>query len=199
MMIDLEEKSRRASGAGRDDHRQQADPLATPQYGLIPMVIPPLAIDPPLPIERIPVQQAPTSSYLQQHGAAPRLRLLHHARAGAADQHGLLGAAAARSRCRRRRSRSTWGRRPTSTRSASSSNAHGADAGERPGAGPPDQPGAAGDDLRQHCGVPLSAQPAWLVQQPNVRRRQFRESGVERRRRPTAARRGRPTPRWTAR
>jgi hypothetical protein len=26
--------------------------------------------------------------------------------------------------------------------------------------------------------VPLSAQPAWLVQQPNVRRRQFRQSGL---------------------
>ena len=36
------------------------------QYGLIPLVIPPLTIDPPIPIERIPVQQATDLAYLRQ-------------------------------------------------------------------------------------------------------------------------------------
>jgi len=36
------------------------------QYGLIPLVIPPLMIDPPIPIERIPVQRATDLSYLKQ-------------------------------------------------------------------------------------------------------------------------------------
>ncbi len=36
------------------------------QYGLIPLVIPPPAIDVPLPVERTPVQQATDLSYLRQ-------------------------------------------------------------------------------------------------------------------------------------
>jgi hypothetical protein len=36
------------------------------QYGLIPLVIPPLTIDPPLPIERVPVQQGTDLEYLQR-------------------------------------------------------------------------------------------------------------------------------------
>ena len=42
------------------------------QYGLIPMVIPPLVIDPPIPIERTPVQQDTDLGYLntmaEKHG-----------------------------------------------------------------------------------------------------------------------------------
>ena len=40
--------------------------LSYAQYGLIPMVIPPLVIDPPIPIERIPVQRATDLGYLQE-------------------------------------------------------------------------------------------------------------------------------------
>lgn len=36
------------------------------QYGLIPMVIPPTVIDPPIPIERIPVQQGSDLAYLKE-------------------------------------------------------------------------------------------------------------------------------------
>jgi hypothetical protein len=39
------------------------------QFGLIPMVIPPLVIDPPIPIERTPVQQATDLEYLRQMAA----------------------------------------------------------------------------------------------------------------------------------
>lgn len=39
------------------------------QYGLLPMVIPPLAIDPPIPIERTPVQQGTDLAFLRQLAA----------------------------------------------------------------------------------------------------------------------------------
>ena len=39
------------------------------QYGLIPMVIPPLAIDPPIPIERTPTQQGTDLAFLRQLAA----------------------------------------------------------------------------------------------------------------------------------
>jgi hypothetical protein len=38
--------------------------LSYAQYGLIPLVIPPLSIDPPIPIERVPVQQDTDLDYL---------------------------------------------------------------------------------------------------------------------------------------
>jgi len=38
--------------------------LSYAQYGLIPLVIPPILIDPPIPIERIPVQQGSDLQYL---------------------------------------------------------------------------------------------------------------------------------------
>jgi len=38
--------------------------LSYAQYGLIPLVIPPLVIDPPIPVERVPVQQATDLQYL---------------------------------------------------------------------------------------------------------------------------------------
>lgn len=40
--------------------------LSYAQYGLIPLVIPPPSLDVPLPIERIPVQQATDLAYLRQ-------------------------------------------------------------------------------------------------------------------------------------
>ncbi len=40
--------------------------LTYAQYGMIPMVIPPLVIDPPIPIERIPVQRATDLGYMQE-------------------------------------------------------------------------------------------------------------------------------------
>lgn len=71
LMMDLEEKS--------VEHPAQDETVIAfvliskyAQYGLIPMVIPPLMIDPPIPIERTPVQQATDLQYLtdmaQRHG-----------------------------------------------------------------------------------------------------------------------------------
>jgi phage protein D len=67
-MMDLEEKS--------VEHPAQAELvianlliLAYAQYGLIPMVIPPPVLDPPIPIERVPVQQGTDLAYLNQMAA----------------------------------------------------------------------------------------------------------------------------------
>jgi hypothetical protein len=65
VMMDLEEKSA--------EHPAQDETIIAnllilqyAQYGLIPTVIPPLAIDPPIPIERVPVQQGTDLQYLKQ-------------------------------------------------------------------------------------------------------------------------------------
>lgn len=65
VMMDLEEKS-------VEHPAQDETVIATKliagyaQYGLIPMVIPPTVVDPPLPIERVPVQQGTDLAYLTQ-------------------------------------------------------------------------------------------------------------------------------------
>ncbi len=65
VMMDLEEKS--------VEHPAQDETiiankliLSYAQYGLLPVVIPPAVLDPPIPIERIPVQQGTDLSYLNQ-------------------------------------------------------------------------------------------------------------------------------------
>lgn len=65
VMMDREEKN--AEHPAQDETIIALKIIATyAQYGLIPMVIPPVMIDPPIPIERIPVQRATDLSYLQQ-------------------------------------------------------------------------------------------------------------------------------------
>lgn len=66
--MDMEEKSA--------EHPAQPDNviamkiiLTYAQYGLLPLVIPPLALDVPLPTDRIPVQQATDLAYLNQLAA----------------------------------------------------------------------------------------------------------------------------------
>lgn len=65
LMMDLEEKS--------SEHPAQDETaialkiiISYAQYGLIPVVIPPFMLDPPIPIERIPVQQNTDLRYLQE-------------------------------------------------------------------------------------------------------------------------------------
>jgi hypothetical protein len=65
VMMDLEEKS--AEYPAQDETIiANLLILGYAQYGLIPTVIPPLAIDPPIPIERVPVQQGTDLQYLKQ-------------------------------------------------------------------------------------------------------------------------------------
>lgn len=65
VMMDLDERTA--------EHPAQPDPaivakviLSYAKYGLIPLVIPPLAVDVPLPIERIPVQRGTDLRFLEQ-------------------------------------------------------------------------------------------------------------------------------------
>jgi len=71
VMMDLEEKS--AEHPAQDETVIALKIIASyARYGLIPMVIPPAMVDPPLPIERVPVQQETDLQYLttmaQRHG-----------------------------------------------------------------------------------------------------------------------------------
>ncbi len=68
VVMDREEKS--AEHPAQDETIIALKIIASyAQYGMIPFVIPPLAIDPPLPIERIPVQQGTDLQFLRQLAA----------------------------------------------------------------------------------------------------------------------------------
>jgi hypothetical protein len=67
VMMDLEDQSA--------EHPAQPDPaivakliLRYARYGLVPVIIPPKVIDPPIPIERIPVQQCTDLGYIEELG-----------------------------------------------------------------------------------------------------------------------------------
>ena len=63
VMMDLEEKS--AEHPAQDETIIALKLIASyAQFGLVPVVVPPVAIDLPLPIERIPVQQGTDLAYL---------------------------------------------------------------------------------------------------------------------------------------
>lgn len=175
VMLDQEEKSA--------EHPAQDETiiankliLSYAQYGLIPVVIPPLAIDPPVPVERIPSQQVTDYAYLQQM----------------AGRHGYVffitpGPVPLTSTA-------YWGPPPRLSvpQKALSVNL-GAETNvaqvsfSTNSQAPTLMEGQVQDRLTNQAmpvmtlastRVPLSAQPAWLVQQPNVRRRQFRQSGL---------------------
>jgi hypothetical protein len=64
VMMDLEEKS--VEHPAQDETIIAMKLIASyAKYGLIPMVRPPLVIDPPIPIERVPVQQSTDLDYLK--------------------------------------------------------------------------------------------------------------------------------------
>lgn len=65
VMMDLEDRSA--------EHPAQPDPaivakliLRYARYGLVPVIVPPKVIDPPIPIERIPVQQSTDLAYIEE-------------------------------------------------------------------------------------------------------------------------------------
>lgn len=68
LLMDLEEK--RAEHPAQDETVIALKLIASyAQYGLIPLVIPPLMLDPPLPIERTPVQTETDLGFLQRLAA----------------------------------------------------------------------------------------------------------------------------------
>ena len=175
VMMDREEKS--MQHPAQDETLIALKLIASyAQYGLIPMVIPPLVIDPPIPIERVPVQQATDLQYLKQMAA--RYAYVFYIKPGPAPLTNI----------------GYWGPperlglpqpaltinmgQATNVESFSVNN----------NALEPTLVSGQIQDRTTNQSVPvqtfaslrppLSAMPAWLVNQPNLRRRQFRESGL---------------------
>ncbi len=144
--------------------------------GMIPMVIPPVAIDPALPVERIPVQQGTDLEYLAEmagrHGYVfyvipGPVPMLNTGYWGPPVRLGVPQPALTKDMGPE-----------TNVKSLS----FGSD-----GNGPTLVEGKVQDRLSNAAlpvrtfasfRVPLSAMPLWLINQPDVRRRQFRESGL---------------------
>jgi hypothetical protein len=146
------------------------------QYGLIPTVLPPLMIDPPIPIERIPVQQGTDLSYLQE--MASRHGYVFYVSPGPAPFTNMA----------------YWGppkrfdvpQRALSVDMGTSTNVD--SISFQNDALSPTLVSGRIQDRTTNAAMPvetlastrvgLASQPAWLVNQPNVRRTQFRESGL---------------------
>jgi hypothetical protein len=174
VMMDLEEKS--------VEHPAQPEPVIAlkliamyAQYGLIPTVFPPPVIDLPIPIERIPVQQGTDLQYL--HDMADRYGFVFYITPGPAPFTNTA----------------YWGppvrlgvpQRALSMNLGPETNVASLNF-QYNALGPAIVTGSVQDRLtNQSMPVqtfavtrpPLASQPAWLVNQPNVRRTQFRESG----------------------
>lgn len=151
--------------------------LSYAQHGLIPLVLPPLAVDVPVPVERIPVQQGTDYAYLRQMAA--RHGYVFFITPGPAPLTSVA----------------YWGPPP---RLSVPQKALSVDMGAETNVeeislasnfqAPVLVEGQVQDRLTNQAmpvrtvastRVPLVAEPAWLVQQPQVRRRQFRESGLD--------------------
>jgi hypothetical protein len=174
VMMDLEEKSQ--------EHPAQDETIIAnvliaqyAQYGLIPMVIPPLSLDVPLSIERIPVQQGTDLAYLQQ--MAERYGYVFYIAPGPAPfTNTAYWGPPVRVGFPQPAITVNMGAQTNATIGAFQTNA----------LGPETVSGQVHDSttgqtmpVRTFASVrpPLATQPAMLVNQPNVRQAQFRESG----------------------
>jgi hypothetical protein len=175
VMMDMEEKS--AEHPAQDESIIALMLIATySQYGLIPMVIPPMTLDFPLPIERIPTQQGTDLQYLRQiagrcghvfyitPGPAPLTNTAYWGppiRAGV-PQRALSVALGGETNVdsisfRNNALNQTMTEGKVQDRQTNQN-----------------LPVQIFASLR----MPLAAFPAWMFNQPNVRRRQFRSSGL---------------------
>ena len=175
VMMDLEEKS--AEHPAQDETIIALKLIASyAQYGLIPLVIPPVVIDPPIPIERTPVQQGTDLEYLRQMAA--RHGYVFFVMPGPAPLTNVA----------------YWGppkrldvpQPALSTNLGPATNVDSIDF-QYNALEPALVSGQVQDRLTGQTlpvqtfastRLPLSMQPAWLTQQPNVRTRAFRDSGV---------------------
>ncbi len=175
LMMDLEEKS--------VEHPAQDETiiankliLSYAQYGLIPMVIPPLVIDPPIPIERIPVQQETDLQFLND--MAKRYGYVFYIIPGPVPftNTAYWGPPV---RVGVPQSALTVNMGPQTNVSSFNVRYNAMD--------PTLVEGQIQDRLTNQSfpvqtfaslRPPLAAFPAWLVNQPNVRRKQFREGGL---------------------
>lgn len=175
LMLDMEERSA--------EHPAQDETviankilLSYGQYGLIPLVIPPPALDVPLPVERTPVQQVSDLAYLRE--MAGRYGYVFYITPGPAPMSNTA----------------YWGppMRAGLPQRALSFNMGPMTNVEQisfryDGLAPSMSEGRVQDRTSNQTlpvvtplstRLPLSTQPAWLANQPNVRRTQYRDSGV---------------------
>ena len=175
VMMDLEEKS--AEHPAQDETLIALKLIGSyAQYGLIPIVIPPVVIDPPIPIERVPVQQVTDLGYLKQ--MAGRFGYVFFVTPGPAPFTNMA----------------YWGppprlgvpQRALSVNMGPQTNVDSLSF-QNNGMAPTLVAGKVQDrTTNQSMPVqtfastrpPLSSQPAWLVNQPNVRKSQFRGDGL---------------------
>jgi hypothetical protein len=175
VMMDREERSA--------EHPAQTEALIAlklianyAQYGLIPIVVPPLAFDVPIPMERIPVQQGTDLDYLRT--LADRHGYVFYVRPGPAPFTNFA----------------YWGpprrigvpQRAITVNMGPETNAKLAEA-RKDGLGPTMVEGHVQDrSTNQKIPVrtfgslqpPLASLPSWLVDMANLRRKQLRASGV---------------------
>ena len=175
VMLDREEKS--VEHPAQDETIIALKLIATyAQYGLIPLVLPPLVIDPPIPIERTPVQQATDLEYLQQMAA--RHGYVFYVAPGPAP---LTNTA-------------YWGppirvglpQRALSMNLGAETNVNSINF-QNDALSPTLVSGQVQDRLTNSTvpvetfastRVPLAALPSWLLNMPNARRVQFRQTGL---------------------
>lgn len=175
VMMDLEERS--------VEHPAQDETiiatkiiLSYAQYGLIPLVFPPPAIDPPIPVERVPVQQETDLQFLQT--IAARFGYVFYVTPGPAPFTNTA----------------YWGppvraglpQRALSVNLGPDTNVN-AIHFRNNALAPALVSGTVQDRTTNEqvpvqtfasTRTPLSTQPGWLVNQPNVRRRLLRQSGL---------------------
>jgi hypothetical protein len=175
VMLDMQERS--------VEHPAQDETVITnkillgyAQYGLIPMVLPPPTLDIPLPVERTPVQQGTDLAYLREMAA--RYGYVFYITPGPAPMSNTA----------------YWGppiragfpQRALSVNMGPETNVE--QVSFRYNAlAPTLSEGQVQDRVSNRTlpvmtplstRAPLASQPAWLVNQPNVRRTQFRDSGL---------------------
>jgi hypothetical protein len=175
VMMDLEERA--AEHPAQDETVIALKLIAGyAQYGLIPLVIPPVVIDPPIPIERVPVQQATDLEYLREM-AARHAYVFYVAPGPAPFTNTAYWGPPKRLDLPQRALNVSLGGETNVTNITFRNQALG-----------PELMEGSVQDRTTNTAVPvqtfaslrppLAAQPAWLVNQPNVRRRRFRGSGL---------------------
>lgn len=175
LMMDMEEKS--VEHPAQDETVIALKLIASyARYGLIPQIFPPLVIDPPIPMERIPVQQETDLAYLKE--MATRHGYVFYVAPGPAPFTNTA----------------YWGppvrvglpQRALSVAMGPDTNVDAINF-QYNALMPTTVTGQVQDRLTNRSlpvrtvgstRLPLASQPAWLVNQPNARRTQFRQSGL---------------------
>jgi hypothetical protein len=175
VMMDLHERSTEHPG---QDETVIANKIiiSYPQYGFVPMVTPPHAIDPPIPVERTPVQQGTDLDYLEQ--IAKRHGYVFYVMPGPAPfVNRAYWGPPVRAGLPQRAITVNMGGETNASLGAFQTNALGpttVDGSVQDRATNATMPVRTLAPLRP----PLAMQPAWLVNQPHTRTTQFRQSGL---------------------